>query len=58
VPHSMVISMSLSGMSDENMNNLDSSESLTERFMHKVRESYPCGLLKNRISGTYVGERL
>jgi len=45
-------------MNDETMNTLDSSESLTEHFTHKVTESYPCGLLKNRSSGTYVGEQL
>jgi hypothetical protein len=58
VSHSTVISRSLFGMSDETMNTLDSSESLTEHFTHKVTESYPCGLLKNRSSGTYVGEQL
>lgn len=58
MPQSTVISRSLSGMSDETMNNLESSDSLTEHLKHKVTESYPCGLLKNRSSGTYVGERL
>jgi len=49
VPQSTVISRSLSGMSDETMNSLDSSNSLTARFTHKVTESYPGVLLKNRI---------
>jgi hypothetical protein len=40
-------------MSDETMNSLHSPDSLTARFRHKVTESYPCGLLKNRISGTF-----
>jgi len=40
-------------MSNETMNSLDSSDSLTAHFTQKVGESYPCGLLKNITSATY-----